>query len=114
MNLPKDVVVRAKARDQWPDILVDPGLTEDRYVKGVQIIPVKGFPVIHHIRTSIVEPAAETVHSGKLDDTDGSLEVGEQGVVLNENAIGKKGDVFPEGSGRLIKAGTKINFQYHL
>jgi hypothetical protein len=114
INLPKDVVVRSKAPDQWPDILVDPGLTEDRYIKGVQIIPVKGFPVIHHIRTSIVEPTNETRNSGKLDDTDGSLEVGEQGVFLNEYAIGKKGDVFPDGSGRLIKAGTKINFQLHL
>ena len=47
-------------------------------------------------------------------DTDGSLEVGEQGVFLNEYAIGKQGDVFPDGSGRLIKAGTKINFQMHL
>ena len=28
--------------------------------------------------------------------------------------IGKQGDVFPDGSGRLIKAGTKINFQMHL
>ena len=54
------------------------------------------------------------VNSGQLDGTDGSLEVGEQGVFLNEYAIGKKGDVFPEGSGRLIKAGTKINFQLHL
>ena len=114
INLPKDVVVKAKAPDQWPDILVDPGLTEDRYIKAVQIIPTKGFPVIHHIRTSIVEPNDETRHSGKLDDTDGSLDVGEQGVFLNEYAIGKKGDVFPDGSGRLIKAGTKINFQLHL
>src|SRR5437773_2543581 len=114
ITLPKDVIVKAKAPDQWPDILVDPGLTEDRYIKGVQIIPVKGFPVIHHIRTSIVEPTNETRNSGKLDDTDGSLEVGEQGVFLNEYAIGKKGDVFPDGSGRLIKAGTKINFQLHL
>src|SRR2546428_10856199 len=33
VNLPKDFVVRAKSPDQWPDILVDPGLTEDRYIK---------------------------------------------------------------------------------
>jgi hypothetical protein len=70
--------------------------------------------VIHHIRTSIVEPSDAGVGSGRLDDTDGSLEVGEQGVFLNEYAIGKQGDVFPDGSGRLIKAGTKINFQLHL
>jgi len=114
VTLPKDLVVAARAPDQWPDILVDPGLTEDRYIQGVQIIPQKGYPVIHHIRTSIVEPTDANRGSGRLDGTDGSLEVGEQGVFLNEYAIGKQGDVFPEGSGRLIKAGTKINFQLHL
>jgi hypothetical protein len=114
VTLPKDVIVLAKAPDKWPDILVDPGLTEDRYVKGVQIIPAKGFAVIHHIRTSIVEPTDTSLGSGQLDGTDGSLEVGEQGVFLNEYAIGKQGDLFPDGSGRLIKAGTKINFQMHL
>jgi hypothetical protein len=114
VSLPKDIVVKAKGPDQWPDILVDPKLTQDRYIRGVQIIPTKGFTVVHHIRTSIVEPTDTGVGSGRLDDTDGSLEVGEQGVFLNEYAIGKQGDVFPEGSGRLIKAGTKINFQLHL
>jgi hypothetical protein len=114
VTLPKDYLVKAKAPDQWPDILVDPGLKEDRYIKGVQIMPTKGYPVIHHIRTSIVEPSDANLGSGRLDDTDGSLQVGEQGVFLNEYAIGKQGDVFPEGSGRLIKAGTRINFQMHL
>jgi hypothetical protein len=114
VSLPRDIIVKAKAPDQWPDILVDPKLTEDRYIQGVQIIPTKGFPVVHHIRTSIVEPSDAGVGSGRLDDTDGSLEVGEQGVFLNEYAIGKQGDVFPDGSGRLIKAGTKVNFQLHL
>jgi len=114
VSLPKDYVVKATAPDQWPDILVDPGLKEDRYIKGVQIMPTRGYPVIHHIRTSIVEPSDANLGSGRLDDTDGSLQVGEQGVFLNEYAIGKQGDVFPEGSGRLIKAGTKINFQMHL
>ena len=114
VSLPTDFVVKATAPDQWPDILVDPRLTQDRYIKGVQIIPTKGYPVIHHIRTSIVEPNDAGLGSGQLDDTDGSLEVGQQGVFLNEYAIGKQGDIFPDGSGRLIKAGTKVNFQMHL
>ena len=111
--LPQDVVVKSKAPDQWPDILVDPALTEDRYIQAVQIITTKGHRVIHHIRTSIVEPEAETRHSGQLDGNV-ALAVGEMGVFLNEYAVGKGGDVFPEGSGRLIKAGTKVNFQFHL
>jgi hypothetical protein len=36
------------------------------------------------------------------------------GRFLNEYAIGKGADVFREGSGRLIKAGTKINVSLHL
>jgi mono/diheme cytochrome c family protein len=113
ISLPKDVVVKAHGADWWPDILVDPGLTEDRYVQGIQIIPTKGYNVVHHIRTSIVESNAGTRHSGQLDGNV-QLEVGEQGVFLNEYAIGKGADVFPDGTGRLIKAGTKINFQFHL
>jgi mono/diheme cytochrome c family protein len=113
ITLPKDVIVKAHGADWWPDILVDPGLTEDRYVQGIQIIPTKGYNVIHHIRTSLVEASEGARHSGQLDGNV-SLEVGEQGVFLNEYAIGKGADVFADGSGRLIKAGTKINFQFHL
>ena len=114
VTLPKDVIVKAKGPDWWPDILADPGLTEDRYVQGVQIIPSKGYQDIHHIRTSLVLPESTNVtHSGA---TDGNVALGsgEQGVFLNEYAIGKGADVFTEGAGRLIKAGTKINFQFHL
>jgi hypothetical protein len=113
VSLPQDVIVKAKAPDQWPDIVVDPALSEDRYIKAVQIITTKGHRVVHHIRTSIVEPEAGTRHSGQLDGNV-ALAVGEMGVFLNEYAVGKGGDVFPEGSGRLIKAGTKVNFQFHL
>src|SRR2546425_1027645 len=118
VTLPKDVIVAAKAPDQWPDILVDPGLTEDRYIQGVQIIPAKGFPVIHHIRTSIVEPTDETRHGGQLDGTDGALGVGEQGVFLNEYAIGKKGDVCLEAispTGRVeMLSCARFRFNWHI
>ena len=35
------------------------------------------------------------------------------GSSSNEYAVGKNGDVFPEGTGRLVKAGTKIRFNMH-
>jgi hypothetical protein len=116
VTLPKDVIVKAKGPDWWPDILTDPGLTEDRYIQAVQIIPTKGYQDIHHIRTSLVRPddaGTGVTHSGKLDGNV-ALETGEQGIFLNEYAIGKGADEFREGAGRLIKAGTKINFQFHL
>ena len=113
ISMPTDVIVPATGPDRWPDVLADPGLTEDRYIQGVQIIPTKGYPVIHHIRTGLVAPTDPTRRGGSTDGFDGPP-AGEQGVFLNEYAIGKQGDVFQQGSGRLIKAGTKISFSLHL
>ncbi len=102
VQLPKDQIVPAKAADRWVDVLVDTGLTEDRYIKGVEIKTIKGFRAVHHASTSMKHE----------DDPDSADNV--QGVFLNEYALGKNADVFPEGAGRLIKAGTKINFNLHL
>lgn len=103
VKLPKDILVPAKGADRWVDVLVDAGLTDDRYIKGIEVKPVTGFRAVHHVSTSM-----------KNDDDadDGSADV--KGAFLNEYALGKNADVFPDGAGRLIKAGTKINFNLHL
>lgn len=111
ITLPNDVMVKPTGPDWWPDITVDPHLTEDRYIEVVQIIPTKGYQVIHHIRTNIVRAGDADNNSGATDDAD--LDPGEQGVWLSEYAIGKGADVYT-GAGRFIKAGSKINFQFHI
>jgi hypothetical protein len=70
ITLPKDVMVKPTGPDWWPDITVDPHLTEDRYIEVVQIIPTKGYQVIHHIRTNIVRPGDTDNNSGATDDAD--------------------------------------------
>jgi hypothetical protein len=102
VQLPKDQIVPAAGADRWIDVLVDAGLTEDRYIKGIELRPLKGFRAVHHVTTSMKND----------DDADGDDNV--QGSFLNEYALGKGADVFPDGAGRLIKAGTKINFNLHL
>jgi hypothetical protein len=106
VSLPKDEIVAEKAPDQWRDLTVDPHLTEDRWLMGVETKPIKGFRVVHHATSSMIAP----------DDSDGPLasDGGVQGTFLNEYAVGKNGDLFPDGSARLIKAGTKIHFNLHL
>jgi len=101
VSLPADQIVPAQGPDRWVDVLVDAGLTEDRYLKAVETKPSKGHRVVHHS----VQTMREADDSGPTS-TLGSL--------LNEYALGKNADVFPEGAGRLIKAGTKINFNLHL
>jgi hypothetical protein len=102
VTLPKDVLVLGKAADRWIDVVADTGLTEDRYIQAIEVKPIKGFRAVHHVTTSM-----------KNDDdaVDGD---NVQGTFLNEYALGKNADIFPEGAGRLIKAGTKINFNLHL
>ncbi|MBM3770503.1 MAG: cytochrome c [Acidimicrobiia bacterium] len=101
VTMPKDLIVAAAAPDQWRDVMVDPGLTEDRWLMAVETKPTKGWRVVHHAVTTLVAP-----------DGTSATDLGSR--LLNEYALGKNEDVFPEGSARLIKAGSKINFNVHL
>jgi hypothetical protein len=101
VKLPEDQIVPAQGPDRWVDVLVDAGLTEDRYLKAVETKPIKGHRVVHH--------SVQTMR-----DADENGPASTLGSLLNEYALGKNADVFPEGAGRLIKAGTKINFNLHL
>ena len=100
VSLPQDIVVPAQGPDWWKDVLVDAGLTEDRYLRAVETKPSKGHRVVHH-----------SVQTMRESDEDAP---GRGTSFLNEYALGKNADVFPDGAGRLVKAGTKINFNLHL
>jgi hypothetical protein len=93
--MPKELVVPAESPDIWQNILTASVLTEDRYIKAVEVKPLKGFTAVHHAVVS-------------MRDEEGN------GSLLAEYAVGKNGDIFPEGTGRLIKAGTRFNFNMHL
>jgi hypothetical protein len=98
VTLPEEVVVPPAGPDWWANIEADSGLTEDRYIKAVEVKPGPGaaIRVVHHAVASIVP-------------TDGTP----TGGTLVEYAVGKNGDVYPDGAARLIKAGARINFNMH-
>jgi hypothetical protein len=86
----------AKGPDWWINYFADTGLTEDRYIKAVQVKP--GNPrIVHHAIANIIA------------DPDHGIERGQ----LHEYAVGKYGDVFAENTGRLLKAGTRLSFDMH-
>jgi len=101
--------VPAAGSDWWGDYVVDTGLTEDRYLKAVETKPAPGAKkVTHHAVTFLVQEAG--------DDNEqlvGQAGGGDGGGFLNEYAVGKNGDMFPENTGRLVKAGAKIRFNMH-
>jgi hypothetical protein len=90
-------MVPAHGPDWWPDVVVDPHITEDRYIKAIETKPVGiSRRVVHHAGTGLVDASGQKTES------------------LSEFAVGKYGDIYPEGAGRLLKAGSKINFSLHL
>ena len=99
VELPEEQTIGALDADRWLDVWADSGFTEDRYIKAVETKPsADAHPVVHHVATSM-----------RWEDEDGE----EGGGFLNEYAMGKNGDIFPDGTGRLIKAGTQIRFNMH-
>jgi hypothetical protein len=97
LTTPKVVTVAAVGPDWWVDMDMPSGLTEDRYIQAIESKPsLPGSEkVVHHATTNMEAP----------DGTEG---------FLNEYAVGKNADVFPGGTGRLMKAGSTINFNLHL
>ena len=105
--------IPAAGSDWWGNYVVDTGLTEDRYLKAVETKPGRGAKtVVHHAVTFLVQDEGDTglIGRGTGGQSSGG---GEQGGFLNEYAVGKNGDIFPEGTGRLVKAGAKIRFNMH-
>jgi hypothetical protein len=99
VSLPKAYELKANGPDEFYDIDVDPGFTEDLYISAVETKPEPySFKVVHHATANMIEDE----------------EADPVGLFFNEYALGKNGDIFPENSGRLIKAGSKIHFNLHL
>jgi|TARA_B110000263_G_C15248243_1_gene482766 hypothetical protein len=93
--IPEPFVVEAEAADWWGNLVSDSGLTEDRWVKAVETKPTEeSFSVVHHAVTTAIDPDGEA-------------------AFLNEYALGKNGDIYPDGTGRLLRAGSQIRFNMH-
>jgi hypothetical protein len=88
------------------DQYADSGLTEDRYIKAVEVKPASAasMKVLHHAHQYMVPASAD------VEDPFVSINGDES---LNEYSLGKNADLFPEKSVRLIKAGSKIRFNVH-
>ena len=91
-NRPPDLTVKstpwtqpAEGQDQWWQPVVDSGLTEDRWIRAVEVRPtLKGRRIVHHGNSA-----------------------------LAEFAVGKAGEIYPEGTGKLLKANEKVSFDIH-
>jgi hypothetical protein len=94
-----DFVMYPRGPDWWIDQFGEVKLTEDRWIKAMEIKPSNP-KIVHHAVVYAIEP----------DAPEGSPE---GGIQLHEYAVGKYGDIFGENTGRLLKAGTRLRYDMH-
>ena len=100
--------IPAEGADFYPSEIVDPGLTEDRYVKWVQIIP-EAYCCVHHSHVYVSVPeTAEDLESFRLGMGSNTAEID-----LIEYAMGSTGQFYPDGTGRKLPAGGLFRFAPH-
>ena len=108
VRMAKGFSIPADGPDFIPDEVVDPGLTEDRYVKWVQIIPDAARAVHHaHVYVDLPEDAdTEGLGLGMGSNVGNSMDLIEYGA-------GNDADVFPDGSSKVLKKGSIFRFEGH-
>jgi len=104
VKFPKKLVP-AEGPDLFGELFADIPITEDRYIKAIQTRSATpaSHKVVHHALSYSVDPAS--ANEGMAEDS---------GQFLVEYASGKNAEVYPEGSGVLLKAGDKARVSYHL
>lgn len=107
IELPEPVTVPATGEVPYHDYIVDPGLTEDVWVRAAESLPGNR-DVVHHIIVGylIEDPMVRRrlLSAGLEGRVQGSL----GGYVPGDQPL-----VLPQGLARLVPAGSKIYFQMH-
>jgi mono/diheme cytochrome c family protein len=105
-----DVVVRSTpidvppaGLDMWHRPIVPTGVTEDRCIRAIQVKPAAGpaKAVVHHANSTF-----------QRAQDDGSFEA--TGDRASEYAMGKAGELIPEGVCRIIPANSYVAWDIHL
>ena len=109
VRMEKGFAIPAEGADFYPSEIVDPGLTEDKYVKWVQILP-DALCCVHHSHVYAFMPEGEETPDGI------GLGIGSNtgtAVDLIEYGMGNDGDFFPDGTAKVLKAGMLFRFAPH-
>ena len=106
----------AETQDKWFTPTVETGLTEERWVKAIEIRPSwpDGPRIVHHSLAYLIQqedPDEMTAETAALATS--SRAMGGAGLFM-EWAVGKVGEVFPDGAGKLMLPGSRIRWEVHM
>jgi hypothetical protein len=101
------VSVPAVGPDSYPEPVVATGLTEDRYIQWIEIIPEHP-QVVHHVLTYDVEASVAGDSAGGNDSARA------MGTLIANLAKGGTPRFYPDGASKLLRKTDMIRFQIHL
>ena len=118
VTMPEEWVVPAEGEDVFTNFRFPSGLTEDRYIRWIEVKPSKaGRESIHHIIVYAVQDDQEYVGEDFIERDDDPNRFGRDGQrlgsLLIEYAVGNTGDIYTEDTGKLLMAGAEIRFGSH-
>jgi hypothetical protein len=102
--------VPARGQDKWFRVTVDAGVTEERWVRAIEVKPsLKGRRVVHHVLTTLSQQEQGITGLASTAEEAGNMSAG----LFMEWAVGKTGEIFPDGAGKLLLPGARIGWEVH-
>ncbi|HEY2848382.1 MAG TPA: hypothetical protein VGI97_00765, partial [Gemmatimonadaceae bacterium] len=115
---PPDLVVRSKTftmpargEDKWFRPVVPTGLTEERWVRAIEVRPSfpNGRKVVHHALAYLLQD-----EKGVTGLAANAMEMNMGPGLFMEWAVGKTGQIFPADAGKLMLPGSRIRWEIHV
>jgi len=104
--------MQARTQDKWFRPVTETGLTESRWVRAIEIKPVKPEhrKVVHHVLTLLEQREEEGITGLAHEAHDVQRSAG----LFMEWAVGKVGEIFAADAGKLMLPESKIRWEVHL
>lgn len=101
----------ARTQDKWFRPVVETGVTEPRWVRAIEVKPVRVADrrIVHHVLAYLLQDEvgvtglASTAHDHQST-----------GGLFMEWAVGKTAQIFPDDAGKLMLPGSRIRWEVHM
>ncbi len=118
VEMEEEMVIPAEGPDLFTNHVADSGLTEDRYIRWIEVKPsVEGRESVHHAMVYAIQDDADYIGEDRVEGDDDPNRVdssgNKMGSMLIEYAVGNTGDIYRDGAGKILMEGAKIRFAPH-
>lgn len=106
LELPREVAIKAEGVMPYQTLVVDTEFTEDKWIAGFEVRPTAR-EVVHHVIVKVHPPGSKARKDGEE-----SADEAREGFFA-AYVPGNSYQIFAEGFGKKIPAGSRVSFQMH-